>query len=46
MHHYKQIYSAEEFRAAESKLSVVGSFIAGGIAAALTNPFECITVNI
>ena len=27
------------------KSNVLGSFVAGGIAAGLTNPLECITVN-
>lgn len=45
MHHYKQKYSAEEYHAKETRLSIIGSFLAGGLAAAATNPFECITVN-
>ena len=45
MNYYKSTQSAEQFKKNETMLTVVGSFIAGGVAAALTNPFECITVN-
>ena len=42
---YKKRMTPEEYEKNQTKLSVIGSFLAGGIAAALTNPFECITVN-
>ena len=45
MLYYKKRMTAAEFEKNETKISVVASFLAGGIAAALTNPFECITVN-
>ena len=35
----------KEFEKVEMQCNVVGSFLAGGIAAAFTNPLECITVN-
>ena len=45
MHYFKKKQSKEEYQRNETKLSILASCIAGGVAAALTNPFECITVN-
>ena len=45
MLYYKKRMTVAEYQANEVKLTIVASFLAGGIAAALTNPFECITVN-
>ena len=45
MHHYRKKLSNEEFEKQQFKINVVSSFTAGSIAAAITNPLECITVN-
>ena len=42
---YKKGKTAEEFEQIEMRANVIASFLAGGIAAAITNPLECITVN-
>ena len=45
MNYFKHKYGDKEFKEREMKINVAGSFFAGGIAAGLTNPLECITVN-
>lgn len=45
MNSAKKGKTTEEFKAIEMRTNVVASFLAGGIAAAITNPLECITVN-
>ena len=45
MYYNKQNSTEEDYSKNEAKLSVIGSCIAGGVAAAMTNPLECITVN-
>lgn len=42
---YKKGRTAEEFKEIEMRTNVFASFLAGGVAAAITNPLECITVN-
>lgn len=45
MGYFKIKYGEKEFKEKEMKINVAASFFAGGIAAGLTNPLECITVN-
>ena len=45
MHRAKRGMSNENFKAIEMRENVIGSFLAGGIASAITNPLEAITVN-
>lgn len=35
----------KEWKDIEMQTNVIGGFLAGGIAAAITNPLECVTVN-
>jgi len=41
----KKFYGKEEFERKEMSINFAGGFIAGCVAAAITNPLECITVN-
>ena len=43
--HYNKVKYGDDFKNHEMKCNVLGSFFAGGIAAGLTNPLECVTVN-
>ena len=45
MNYAKREYGEVWFRQNETYVNVVASFTAGLISSALTNPFECITVN-
>ena len=45
MHRAKAGMTSAEFEKIELRENVIGSFLAGGVASALTNPLEAITVN-
>ena len=45
MKSYKEKKGAEKFKENELYYNTSSSFVAGIIAAAVTNPLECITVN-
>jgi hypothetical protein len=45
MNYFKEKYTSEEYKKKEMQINVSASFIAGSIAAAVTNPLEMITVN-
>ena len=45
MRHFKIKYGSNTFKQREMQLNVASSFVAGAVAAAITNPLECITVN-
>ena len=45
MHRAKKGMSHAEFEQIEMRENIIGSFLAGGIASAITNPLEAITVN-
>ena len=45
MGYYKNKLSDSEFKNQEMKINFLGGFVAGVVAAALTNPLECVTVN-
>ena len=45
MRQFKISYTPNNFREKEMQFNVIASFTAGCVAAAVTNPLECITVN-
>ena len=45
MNHYKNKYTKEEYEKKEVLINVGASFISGAVSSALTNPLECVTVN-
>ena len=45
MNHFKQKHGEEKFMEKEMFYNFWGSLVAGVVAAAVTNPLECITVN-
>ena len=45
MSRYKKMYGEKYFKENEMKFNLGSSLVAGCVAAAVTNPLECITVN-
>ena len=45
MNFFKTKFGEDKFKKNEMQINFWGSFIAGILAAAITNPFEMITVN-
>lgn len=45
MHKCRVYLGEQQFKENEMRCNTLISFIAGGVSAAVTNPFECMTIN-
>jgi fructose-specific phosphotransferase system IIC component len=43
---YKKKYSKQEYETKEVMINIGASIISGAVSSAITNPMECITVNL